>query len=108
MKSFPASGGSVVEILDEDHWTVPFRKAGKNSRRSCEFTSLPDSVRPCWRRVLEASYRTDSLAQAQGIWFAARWFTRFQVEYDALTTAWDSLSQADWGVFTQWLETQYG
>lgn len=68
-------GGYVVRVIDDDHWNVPTKDGSLVHEETIDFTRLPASVRPWWRAVLGASYQTDSLAQAYGIWMTALWLT---------------------------------
>ncbi len=106
MTTLHCLGGHVVEIIDTDRWIVPRTSGSRLYSETIDFTRLPSAVRPWWRAVLQASYSSDSLAQAYGIWVTAIWFNRFLQECGTVTTNLDSLTRTEWGLYAQWLDTQ--
>lgn len=101
-------GGYTVRVIDDDHWSVPTKDGSLVREETIDLTRLPTSVRSWWRAVLSASYQTDSLAQAYGIWNTALWFNRYLGECSTVTTHLDSLTATDWGAYASWLTQQVG
>jgi hypothetical protein len=106
MREFSCRDNQVVKVLDEDHWIVPSREGSLSKQRNIDFSVLPAEVRSWWRAVLEKAYQSASLSRAQGIWKAARWFTRFLREHDIVNADLDSLDEVDWGIYVEWLKEQ--
>src|SRR5260370_12359419 len=106
MREFSCRDNHVVKVLDEDPWIVPSREGSLSKQRNIDFSVLPAEVRSWWRAVLEKAYQSASLSRAQGIWKAARWFTRFLREHDIVNADLDSLDEVDWGIYVEWLKEQ--
>jgi len=71
-----------------------------------DFSELPAVVSPWWRTLLESAFRNIGFGQATTVWYAVRWFTRYQSESGTITTHLDSLERFDWGTYAEWLKTQ--
>ena len=108
MRKILCKGGYAVEIIDEDHWSVPVIQSQKHWHQIIDFTRLPSEVRWWWRAVIEEAYRSISAKQVLSIWYTALWFTRFQKDAGDVTTALDSMSSSDWGSYAEWLKKQSG
>lgn len=106
MREFSCRDNQVVKVLDEDHWLVPFQEGSLLKQLKCDFSVLPNEIRSWWRAVLERAYQSVSFSQAQGIWKAARWLTRFLREHDIVTTNLDNFDEVDWGIYLEWLKEQ--
>lgn len=103
---FLCRDGRVVKILDEEHWLVPSSRGTIEQQKLYDFTKLPQEVRGWWREVLERTFKTCSLARADGVWLAARWLNRFLQQYEIVTTDFDNLDDTSWGLFAEWLEKE--
>ena len=52
MRQFPCKGGRVVEVIDEDHWVVPYTTFHTQTKLNVDFTQLPGEMRTWWRSLL--------------------------------------------------------
>lgn len=106
MREFSSRDNLIVKVLDEDHWIAPSWEGPLLKQRKIDFSVLPPEVRPWWRTILEKAYQSGSISQAQGIWKAASWLTRFLKEHDIVNADLDSFDEVDWGIYIEWLKEQ--
>jgi hypothetical protein len=96
----------MVEIIDEDHWVIPYTTVSLPRRLSIDFGRIPVEVRQWWSALFEALYRTLPPRRIVSIWYAILRLTQYQSEYGTLTTYFDGLDDIFWGNFAEWLKTQ--
>jgi integrase len=106
MRTIQCKGGSMVEIIDDDHWVIPYPRIAHHHQLRIDFGRIPVEVRQWWRTLFEALYRTLPPIRMVSIWYAVLWLTRYQSELGTLTTYFDSLDDIFWGNFAEWLKTQ--
>jgi hypothetical protein len=107
MRQFSCKGGYVVDVIDEDHWIVPYTAYHTQVKQNIDFTQLPSEVRVWWRALLEGAFVSIPPNQVIGLWNTVRWFVCFLQERGILTKSLDDLSSADWGSYAEWLKPQH-